>query len=112
MIPIADAEQQARVLDDAAKASPIRTIAAMLRVRAAEWRLAAKWATDAADDEHDPMIVPAALVEQGNRVWWGGTVCDVVRVTNGGMGIQIAEPGFGARWENRFGPQSPVVVIA
>lgn len=112
MIPVEHAEAQAEVLLAAAKDSPIPTIGAMLRARGQEWRSAVKWYRDATDEGEQPAIVPAALMEQGVRVWWGGSTAEIIRVANGGTGVQLAEAGFGARWENRLGPQSPVVVLA
>lgn len=111
MISIEDATQQAKVLAAAADQSPVSTIASMLRTRSGEWAMAAKWATDARDEGETASIVPAGIVEPGCRLWWSGDVVQVLRTMNGGTSFQLAFPGAGAGWENRLGPQSPVVML-
>ena len=112
MIPVDDAEKQATVLLDAAEASPVRTIRALLRARGQEWKAAAKWYREATEDGDDPIIVPAATIQQGCSIYWGGVgSVEVVRVSNGGTGLFIKEPGVGPYWENRMDPASPVVLL-
>lgn len=112
MIDRDDALKQGEVLMAAANASPVRPIARALKAQAQEWLGAAKWATEAEDEGNDPIIVTASLILPGCRIQWGGVgAVEVVRVANNGTGLMIAEPGMGARWENRLSPSSPVVLL-
>lgn len=112
MIAREDARTQGAVLMKAAEMSPIRPIARALKAQAQEWIAAAKWADEAADEGEDPIIVTASLIQAGCMIQWGGVgAVEVVRVANNGTGLMIAEPGIGARWENRLAPSSPVVLL-
>lgn len=111
----ADLIEQAAILDDAGKRSPLGVYQGLLVSRAKELRATAKAAQLATEDGWTYDLVPAAGLESGIPVYDKsfGPV-SVRRVSRGGLGIECEnESGYGEPiiWINPLAPTSLIVVL-
>ena len=117
MTTTADLLAQAEILEHAAVASPMGTIAGMLGARAKELRQTAKACRHAEDDGYAYELVPAVGLEAGLRIMdpRGGGILTVLRVANRGLGIECeADASFGGDpivWVNPVSPTSALPVL-
>lgn len=103
---------QAKVLREAADASPIPTYAGMLRARAQEVDARVRACVTADLDGIAVDLTVVAALDVGVPVYWAGVgPARVLRVANGGTGLFIEPDDDVPRWVNPLMGSSPVAVI-
>lgn len=111
-------DEQAAVLERAAEASPLPTIAGKLAGMALEYRLAALGVQQALEEGEIPFdhieVAPRATVEKGCRLWvYNIGRARVLRITGTGVEVEPLDDleGRGPTWLNAAYSQTPLVFI-
>lgn len=111
MIPLEDARLQADVFKQAADASPVVQIAAIMARRSKEFTQAVRDYEDATEYGDEPAIIPVGSVEPGMRIFCGEPG-DVIRINvyAGVPAVQVKYPDS-LHYENYAAASSPIVVL-